>query len=147
VLGLSARGAEVGVGIANSVSASVVPLFPAEQLAINKAAGNAFESQIFNDVKAQMPDAVQQVTVQTQSGIKTRLDILGTDANGNIVCIECKASSTAPLTINQKIGFPEISQTGATIVGNGKPGFLGGTTIPPTVVQIVRPNSLPLIGH
>jgi len=94
-----------------------------------------------------MPDAVQQVTVVTQSGVRTRLDIMGTDANGNIFCIECKASATAPLTPNQQAGFPEISQTGATVVGRGKPGFPGGTIIPPTQVQIVRPGSPPVIGR
>ena len=82
---------------------------------------------------------VQQVTVKTQSGTRTRIDLMGRDANGNIVCTECKASATAPLTKNQKIAFPEIQQSGGVVVGKGKPGFPGGTQIPPTTVDIVRP--------
>ena len=41
---------------------------------------------------------------------------------------------------NQKLGFPEIEKTGATVVGKGKPGFTGGTRIPPTRVDIIRPD-------
>ena len=82
---------------------------------------------------------VQQVTVKTQSGTRTRIDLMGRDADGNIVCTECKASETAPLTTNQKIAFPEIQESGAVVVGKGKPGFPGGTQIPPTTVNVVRP--------
>lgn len=64
---------------------------------------------------------------------------MGRDANGNTVCTECKASDTAPLTKNQAAAFPEIQESGATVVGNGKPGFPGGTQIPPTTVDIIRP--------
>ncbi|EPW3854497.1 hypothetical protein QZJ98_13645 [Acinetobacter baumannii] len=59
------------------------------------------------------------------------------------LCIECKASETAPLTKNQTKAFPEISKSGATIVGKGKDGFSGGTKIPPTEVIISRPDILP----
>jgi filamentous hemagglutinin len=52
--------------------------------------------------------------------------------------VECKASPTAPLTKNQKKAFPEIEQTGATVVGKGKPPYTNGTRIPPTTVQIDR---------
>jgi hypothetical protein len=51
---------------------------------------------------------------------------------------ECKASETAPLTPNQAAAFPEIESRGATIVGAGKPGFPGGTRLPPTRVEIIR---------
>lgn len=44
-----------------------------------------------------------------------------------------------PLTPNQKVGFPELEQGGATIIGKGRPGFEKGTRIPPTKVNIVRP--------
>lgn len=43
------------------------------------------------------------------------------------------------LTENQKVGFPEIEETGAIIVGKGKPEVEGGTVIPPTEVKVVRP--------
>ncbi|MCG1021464.1 hypothetical protein [Sutcliffiella horikoshii] len=82
---------------------------------------------------------VQQITVKTKSGVKTRIDIMHRDAKtGNISCIECKASQTAPLTKNQKIAFPEISKTGGVVVGKGKHPFSGGTVIPPTQINIIR---------
>ena len=81
---------------------------------------------------------VQQVTVKTQSGVRTRLDMVGRDASGAIRCTECKASATAPLTKNQRLGFPEIQSGGGVVVGKGKPGFPGGTRIPPTKVEIIR---------
>jgi len=43
------------------------------------------------------------------------------------------------LTGNQTSAFPEIAESGATVVGKGKPPFSGGTKIPPTEVDIVRP--------
>lgn len=87
-----------------------------------------------------MEESAQQVTVKTRSGTRTRLDMIGRDADGNVSCVECKASETAPLTRNQRQGFPEIEESGAVIVGKGKPGFPGGTEIPPTRVEISRPS-------
>jgi hypothetical protein len=52
--------------------------------------------------------------------------------------MEWQASETAPLTPNQAAAFPEIESRGATIVGAGKPGFPGGTRLPPTRVEIIR---------
>ncbi|PTT61014.1 pyocin, partial [Pseudomonas sp. HMWF007] len=40
---------------------------------------------------------------------------------------------------NQKLAYPEIEESGAVVVGKGKPGFPSGTVIPPTRVEIVRP--------
>lgn len=79
-----------------------------------------------------------QITVKTESGVKTKIDFLTKDENGSVGCIECKASPTAPLTKNQKAPFPEIEKTGGVIVGQGKPGFPGGTVISPTKVEIIR---------
>ena len=45
-----------------------------------------------------------------------------------------------PLTNNQKIAFPEIFESGATVVGKGKGIFTGGYQIPSgTKVTIIRP--------
>ena len=110
----------------------------ATQLEKNKAAGDAFEKQVKQQKEQTLTDIAEQVTVKTESGVKTRIDLMGKDADGNIVCIECKASQTAPLTKNQKKGFPEIQESGAVVVGKGKPGFPGGTQIPPTKVEIIR---------
>ena len=77
------------------------------------------------------------------SGAKTRLDYLFRDPTTNAIrCVECKASETAPLTPNQEAAFPEIESSGATIVGAGEPGFPGGTIIPPTRVEVIRPSNL-----
>jgi RHS repeat-associated protein len=105
----------------------------------NKMAGDSFELQVMRQIQETQSGVVQQVTVKTQGGVKTRIDLMGRDASGKVVCIECKSSATAPLTKNQAKAFPEIQQSGAVVVGNGKPGFPGGTRIPPTSVDIVRP--------
>lgn len=79
------------------------------------------------------------MTVKTQSGTRTRIDLLGFDDNGVIKCTECKASASAPLTKNQKKAFPEMELSGGVVVGKGKDGFEGGTIIPPTKIDIIRP--------
>lgn len=71
--------------------------------------------------------------------LSCRPDFIGRDINGNIVLGEAKSSPTAPLTPNQRKAFPEIAQSGGLVVGKGKPGFPGGTQIPPTQVEIIRP--------
>ncbi|WP_371320857.1 hemagglutinin repeat-containing protein [Ralstonia pseudosolanacearum] len=107
----------------------------------NKAKGDAFENSVAKSYQDQYPEVGQQVTIRTGDGTRTRLDILARDQDGKIICAECKSSDTAPLTRNQKAGFPQIEETGGVIVGKGKPGFEGGTVIPPTKVDIVRPPS------
>ncbi|CAI8823728.1 MULTISPECIES: S-type pyocin domain-containing protein [unclassified Pseudomonas] len=109
------------------------------QLEKNKVAGAAFEEESYSGFSEEMEESGQQVTIKTESGTRTRLDMIGRDANGDIACVECKASETAPLTRNQKRAFPEIEQSGGRIMGKGKPGFPGGTQIPPTRVEILRP--------
>lgn len=111
------------------------------QLENNKKQGKAFEDTSYDKYSETRPEAVREVTVKTDSGVKTRLDMMGRDTDGEISCVECKSSETAPLTKNQKAAFPEIEKTGATVVGKGKPGFPGGTKIPPTRIEILRPDS------
>ncbi|MFJ7798586.1 S-type pyocin domain-containing protein [Pseudomonas sp. NPDC096950] len=113
------------------------------QLEKNKAAGAAYEEEAYDKFSKNMEESGQQITVKTQSGIRTRLDMIGRDSTGEISCVECKSSETAPLTRNQRSGFREIEQSGGTIVGKGKPGFPGGTTLPPTRVEISRPKPTP----
>ena len=112
----------------------------ADVLAQNRTNGRAFEQQEFAKFSSQNNNAVEQITVKTSSGVKTRVDAIGLDANGNVVINEYKSSLTAPLTSNQKIAFPEIFESGATVVGKGKGIFSGGYQIPPgTKVTIIRP--------
>lgn len=110
------------------------------QLEKNKAAGAAFEDKSYDGFSEEMEESAQQVTIKTDSGTRTRLDMIGRDSNGDITCVECKASDTAPLTRNQRQAFPELEQSGGVIVGKGKPGFPGGTALPPTRVDILRPS-------
>ncbi len=65
----------------------------------------------------------EQITVQTKSGVRTRIDIGGKDANGKIDLVELKSSPTAPLTKNQKKAFPEIAESGAIVKSRNKPLF------------------------
>jgi len=112
----------------------------ADVLAQNRASGRAFEQQEFAKFSSQNNKAVEQITVKTPTGVKTRVDAIGVDANGNVVINEYKSSLAAPLTNNQKIAFPEIYGSGATVVGTGKGIFTGGYQIPSsTEVAIIRP--------
>lgn len=113
------------------------------QLEKNKRNGKAFEEETFADYSEDKAESVREVTLKTNSGTRTRLDMIGRDADGKVSCVECKSSETAPLTKNQKKAFPEIEVSGGTIVGKGKPGFPGGTRIPPTRVEIVRSKPTP----
>jgi hypothetical protein len=106
----------------------------------NAEQGAKFEKKVAENLKKNQENVVPQITVKTKSGTKTKLDLVGNDkANGEIKLTEAKSSATAPLTKNQKAAFPEIEKSGATVVGEGKPPFVGGTEIPPTKVDVVRP--------
>ncbi len=112
----------------------------ADTLAKNAAQGKAFEQQEFAKFNQKYNNAVEQITIKTSSGTKTRVDAIGFDSNGNVVIYEFKSSSTAPLTPNQTVAFPEIYESGGIVVGNGKGMFTGGTTIPSgTKITIIRP--------
>jgi filamentous hemagglutinin len=104
----------------------------------NSNAGASWSRAVGAELKATHEVAVPEITVRTQSGIRTRLDWV-TVHEGKVGCIECKASPTAPFTTNQASAFPEIAETGAVVVGKGKPGMPGGTIIPPTEVDVRRP--------
>ncbi len=80
----------------------------ADVLANNRAQGKAFEQQEFSNFNNNNTNAVEQVTIKTLSGTKSRVDALGLDVNGNVVINEFKSSTSAPLTPNQKIAFPEL---------------------------------------
>jgi len=110
------------------------------QLQKNKIQGLNFEQEVKNSLNATQNNVVEQITIRADSGVKTRIDLIGNDAStGNIVLTEAKSSATASLTNNQKLAFPKIAETGGIVVGKGKAPFVGGTRIPPTTVQIKRP--------
>jgi hypothetical protein len=129
-------GSSFGVGDAVASSSAA----RAERLARNRATGLAFEQERQRIAEQQgMQDLSPQLTLRTPSGIRTRPDLTGRHPQTNEVILEeHKGSDTAPLTNRQKAGFPEIEKSGALVVGKGKPGFPGGTVIPPTRVKIIR---------
>ncbi|WJE51099.1 WXG100 family type VII secretion target [Bacillus cereus] len=110
------------------------------QMATNRATGKAFEKEVYKDFSSEVDVAVEQITLKTnKTGTRTRLDFLGADKDlEGIRIVEAKGSPTAPLTKKQEIAIPEIEEYGATVVGKGKPPFVGGTEIPPTKVEIRR---------
>lgn len=111
-----------------------------ENLERNKAQGRAFEAEARQRFEQSSTGVQEQVTIQTDSGTRIRVDLIGRDkSTGNLRIGEAKSSSNAPLTPNQAKGFPELAREGGTIVGQGKPGFPGGTRIPPTEVEVIRP--------
>ncbi|EOQ09876.1 hypothetical protein KQ3_03504 [Bacillus cereus B5-2] len=110
------------------------------QIGINQATGKAFEKEVYKDFSKEVDTVVEQITLKTnKTGTKTRLDFLGANKDlEDIRIVEAKGSPTAPLTKKQKIAIPEIEKHGATVVGKGKPPFVGGTEIPLTKVEIRR---------
>ncbi len=151
--GLGAPGAVaagVGTAVAKGLRAAVAIALPqgttakgsltaAELLAANRAAGAAMERTVGAGLEAGNIENGAQVTLETKNALRTRMDFVTRDPQtGAIGCIECKASQTAPITPNQRLVHSEIARSGATIVGAGKPGFPGGTKIPPTEVQVIR---------
>ena len=116
----------------------------AAQLELNKGVGRAYEK---NGVKALADsglETAEQVTIKPNSGPPVRADALTRDpSTKEIGVVDFKSSELAPLTPNQMRTYREIEDSGGTIIGRGKPGFEGGTTIPPTRVQIIRPKRGP----
>lgn len=111
----------------------------ADRLKQNRVNGRNFEIEALGKMKESADDVVEQITIKSKSGTRTRLDAIGIDKEtGEILIEEYKASSTAPLTKNQKKAHPEIETSGGIVVGKGKPPFIGGTEIPPTKIKIIR---------
>jgi RHS repeat-associated protein len=86
----------------------------------NAAKGNAFQNAVAAEKALTDTNVVQNVTLKTGSGVRTVMDVVSTDARGNVALTEAKSSATAPLTKNQTMAHPEIQQSGATVVGQGK---------------------------
>jgi len=120
-------------------SGAPVKLSRSEQAIVNFRAGREYEEDSNRELQRDKLEVGPQLTLETPSGRQTRIDFVTRHpTSGEIRCIECKASETAPLTRNQREAFPEIGTAGATVKGAGKPGFPGGTYIPPTNVEIMR---------
>jgi hypothetical protein len=78
----------------------------------NAAPGKAFQEKVAAGMEAEGWIVAQEVTLETVGGATTRMDIVATKG-ANIRCIECKSSSTAPLTPRQRTAHPRIASDGA----------------------------------
>jgi RHS repeat-associated protein len=112
---------------------------PVSNIRVNAEKGASFEQSVVEATKATDTNVQQQVTLKTDSGVKTKMDVVSTKPSGGVRLQEAKSSGRARLTTNQAAAHPEIEKSGATVVGQGKPGYPGGTRIPPTKVEVVRP--------
>ncbi len=110
------------------------------QLFKNKEAGKAFEKQVGNALDGPKAD---QVTIEAADGSRTRVDFVQNNG-GDVSLTEAKGSATAPLTPKQKAAHPQIEQSGGVIRGNKGQniGLPAGTKIPPTKVNVVRPDDI-----
>ena len=129
----------MNAGTALSIVAPIGDMAEGAQILRNAAQGKAFQEAVAADTAATVGPTVQNITLQTESGARTVMDVAARDGSGSAVLREAKSSATAPLTKGQAAAHPEIAKTGATVMGQGKPGFPGGTKIPPTQVEVVRP--------
>jgi hypothetical protein len=139
--GGAASGVERGVasGVEEGAAAGAAKGVEQAGVTANAAKGSAFEKTVVDTTKATDSKVAEQVTVKTESGVKTRMDAVSTKASGDVRLQEAKSSATARLTKNQKLAHPEIAKSGATVVVKGKSDYPGGTKIPPTKVEVVRP--------
>lgn len=109
------------------------------QLLLNQMRGEATEQRVRTELQQTHLLVAEQVTIRTRSGAKSRLDFVTLDPDtGEIRCIECKSSPTAPLSENQRLVHFELERSGGIVVGAGKPNIPGGMRIPPTKVRIIR---------
>ncbi|TPV43788.1 WXG100 family type VII secretion target [Bacillus dicomae] len=113
-----------------------------KQIEINKKVGDDFEREMLQTFKNEGSTEkvyTKQVTLQTPSGVRTRVDIASKNLETSEVHLtELKSSLTAPLTKNQKLAFPEIEKHGAIIKSRNKPPFDYLEVIPPTKVKVIR---------
>lgn len=154
---LATRG--IGKGAAAEVSESAAQTVAATngktglaQVQINSQNGAEFQSRVAAYGNDTLDNFLEEVSIRpftdtsgTTAPFRVRLDGLGTDpVNTSYGLMDAKASSTAPLTPNQTVGYPLLGQYGGVVVGKaGGSYYPAGTVIPPTQVQIIRPTNLP----
>jgi hypothetical protein len=134
--------APIGDGQASAEAGTNAGRVGPPQVKLNKAAGDAWAIYATDNMLSEDQISIQpQITIKSNgpSGLKARADAVGrVRATGEIAISEMKASSTAPLTPNQRVVYPELETHGGTVVGKGKAPYVGGTQIPPTRVAIIR---------
>ena len=77
---------------------SRLALTRSQQAAVNFSAGRRYEEETNSQLEQDRLEVGPQLTLETSSGKRTRMDFVTRDpTSGEIRCIECKASETAPL--------------------------------------------------
>ena len=106
----------------------------------NAAKGKAFEKQVGESLGN---NKASQVTIEAADGTRTKVDFVQNN-DGKVTLIEAKGLQTAPLTSNQKKAHPQIEHSGGTVRRNKgcSVGLPNGETIPPTKIEIIRPNDM-----
>ena len=106
----------------------------------NAAKGKAFEKQVGESLGN---NKASQVIIEAADGTRTKVDFVQ-KTDGKVTLTEAKGSQTAPLTKNQKTVHPQIETSGGTVRGNkgAEIGLPAGEKIPPTKVEIIRPEDL-----
>ncbi|NMD71273.1 toxin [Bacillus sp. DNRA2] len=114
-----------------------------EKWASLREQGQEFSDESFSEFSQQYENAQREITIVTHEGTKVRVDAIASDELGNVIIQEHKSSASAPYTPNQVKGFPELKNSGGSVVGEGKGDFTEGYEIPcETRVQIVRPEGI-----
>ncbi|MDN8602296.1 RHS repeat-associated core domain-containing protein [Citrobacter sp. S2-9] len=116
------------------------------QVQINRANGKAWEATVTQTAKGKYGanNVLEQVYIRPLDangnpvGYRVIVDDVITSPNSPIKLVDAKASTTAPFTKNQKLGYPLLSQNGGII----ESGPLAGTTIGPTSVSRIDPTTI-----
>ena len=131
----------------NKADNAVDAVKPISKIVENAKQGKKFEGVVTENLKQTgHKNIAEQVMAKPNGGGKNvRLDNVSTK-DGQIKLTDAKSSTTAPHTKNQKPGYPAIEKSGGTVVGNkgAAQGYPAGTKIPPTKVDVVRPNDIKL---
>ncbi|HJR99860.1 MAG TPA: RHS repeat-associated core domain-containing protein, partial [Flavobacterium sp.] len=131
-----------GSGATVEASEGSIASSKANTLKANRAQGANYEAQVKSGLENNGLTVAEQVTIEASNGTKTRPDFLTVNSEGAIGITEAKSSATASFTPNQLIAFPLIEEFGGVVKGNNGAsiGLPAGTQIPPTKVNVVRPN-------
>ena len=136
-----------GVGEEHVDDTKGKPLTQRERLAMSRKQGREWEEEILN--KQRRNSAIEQVTLEpfgpdgqpvknlkTGKNLEVRIDAVL--LSKKLRLLEAKNGPKAPLTQNQRIGYPLLQMYGGRVVSS-KLQVRGYSTVPPTKVEIIRP--------
>ena len=112
-----------------------------------EAAGGHLIARHVGKTQTELLNRVSTGNVKTASSFTDRataeaITSKAIDANQSKINNYLSGSQKGYLEINYtKSWFSGFGKNGGTIIGGGKPGFEGGTKIPPIKVEVVRPDN------